>query len=127
MRRFNSRNERCCREGRRGDTPYAPRARDGRCVLMRTLKYHVASSIDGFIAHEDHTVDGFLAEGEHVTDYLAALKTDYDVVLMGRKTYEFGLQYGVTSPYPWLKQYVLSRSMERSPDSQVELVSDNIL
>jgi dihydrofolate reductase len=94
---------------------------------MREIKYHVACTVDGFIAHEDHTVEGFLAEGDHVTDYLASLKSDYDIVLMGRRTYEFGFQYGVTNPYPWLKQYVLSRTMEESPDPNVELVSEKII
>ncbi|HEX5734510.1 MAG TPA: dihydrofolate reductase family protein [Blastocatellia bacterium] len=94
---------------------------------MRKLKYHVAITIDGFIAHEDHTIDGFIGEGEHVTDYLESLRNDYDAVLMGRRTYEFGFQFGVTNPYPWMKQYVLSRTMERSPDPNVELVSHNII
>jgi dihydrofolate reductase len=96
-------------------------------VTMRKLKYHVASTLDGFIAHEDHTIEGFVAEGEHVTDYLESLRNDYDIVLMGRRTYEFGFQFGVTSPYPWMKQYVLSRTMERSPDPDVELVSESII
>jgi dihydrofolate reductase len=94
---------------------------------MRKLKYHVASTVDGFIAHVDHTIGGFSAEGEHVTDYLESLRNDYDVVLMGRRTYEFGFQFGVTNPYPWMKQYVLSRTMERSPDPNVELVSQNVI
>jgi len=94
---------------------------------MRKVKYHVASTVDGFIAHQDHTVEGFLAEGEHVTDYLESLKRDYDAVLMGRRTYEFGFQFGVTNPYPWMKQYVLSRTMGRSPDANVELVSENTI
>jgi dihydrofolate reductase len=94
---------------------------------MRKLKYHVACTVDGFIGHEDHSVDGFVPEGDHVTDYLESLKTDYDTVLMGRKTYEFGFQFGVTNPYPWLKQYVLSRSMESSPDANVQLFSGDVL
>lgn len=94
---------------------------------MRKLKYHVACTVDGFIAHEDHTVDGFVPEGEHATDYLESLKRDYDIVLMGRRTYEFGFQFGVTSPYPWMKQYVLSRTMGRSPDPQVELISEDVI
>jgi dihydrofolate reductase len=94
---------------------------------MRKLKYHVASTPDGFIARKDHTVDGFLAEGEHVTEYLESLKKDYDIALMGRRTYEFGFQFGVTNPYPWMKQYVFSRTMGKSPDPNVELVSENII
>ncbi len=93
---------------------------------MRDLKYHVACTVDGFIAHEDGSVEGFLDKGEHVTEYLESLRNDYDVVLMGRKTYEFGLQFGVTDPYPWMKQYVFSRAMRESPHENVELVSDGI-
>ena len=94
---------------------------------MRKLKYHVACTVDGFIAHEDHTIDGFVQEGEHVTDYFQSLRNDYDTVLMGRGTYEFGIQFGVTNPYPWMKQYVLSRNMVQSPDPNVELVSKDII
>lgn len=94
---------------------------------MRVLKYHVALTVDGFIAHEDGSADGFVYEGEHVTEYLESLRNDYDVVLMGRRTYEFGFQYGVSDPYPWMKQYVFSRTMERSPDPNVELVSENVV
>ena len=92
---------------------------------MRKLKYYVASTVDGFIAHRDHSVNGFLEDGEHVTDYLESLK-HFDVVLMGRKTYEFGLKLGVTNPYPAMRQYVLSRTMKESPDENVELVSENV-
>ena len=94
---------------------------------MRKLKYYVASTVDGFIGHDDGSVGGFLEHGEHVADYLESLKDWFDVVLMGRKTYEFGFQYGVTNPYPWMKQYVISRTMKESPDKNVELVSENIV
>jgi dihydrofolate reductase len=94
---------------------------------MRKLKYYVAVSVDNYIAHEDGTWEGFLPEGEHIPDYLESLKTWFDVVLMGRKTYEAGLKMGVTNPYPYLKQYVFSRTMQESPDENVELVSENIV
>jgi dihydrofolate reductase len=92
---------------------------------MRTLKYYVACSIDGFIAHEDGSFDGFAPDGEPVTDYLQSLKT-YGAVLMGRKTYEVGLNMDVTDPYPHLESYVFSRTMTKSPNESVHLVSDNM-
>jgi len=87
----------------------------------------MASTVDGFIGHKDGSVNGFLEQGAHATDYLESLKTWFDVVLMGRKTYEFGFQFGVTNPYPWMKQYVFSRTMKESPDANVTLVSENIV
>lgn len=61
---------------------------------MRELVYHVATSIDGFIAQTDGGIGGFLMEGSHGDDYLAALREDYDDVVMGRRTYEWGYRYG---------------------------------
>ena len=92
---------------------------------MRTLKYHVASTADGFIAREDGSFDCFPAQGDHVDDYLESLKT-YGAVLMGRKSYEVGLKMGVTDPYPHLKSYVFSRTMNMSPDPRVEIVRGDV-
>lgn len=88
---------------------------------MRTVVYYVSSSLDGFIARADHSVDGFITEGAMVQDYLDSLHNDFDTVVMGRKTYEFGLQFGVDNPYPWLKQYVISSSMSAAPHPEIEL------
>jgi dihydrofolate reductase len=90
---------------------------------MRMLKYHVASTLDGFIARLDGTFDGFPTEGDHVDDFLAS-HASYDAVLMGRKTYEVGSKVGVTDPYPTMKSYVFSRSMKESPDPRIEIVSE---
>lgn len=111
---------------------------------MRKLKYYVACSIDGFIAHIDGSFAGFLTEGEHITDLaetypetfpahfrdamgINAENKHFDTVLMGRKTYEVGSKVGLTNPYPQMKQYVFSRSMKQNPDANVELVSSDAI
>jgi dihydrofolate reductase len=91
---------------------------------MRKLKYHVATTVDGFLAREDDSYDFFPMTGDHVTEYLASFAT-YDTVLMGRRTYEPALKVGVTDPYPALETYVFSRSMKESPNPRVKLVSDD--
>jgi len=111
---------------------------------MRELTYYVACSVDGFIAHTDGSHDGFSQDSEYLTDIFTSfpetvpshlrdvmgIHTEnkwFDVVLMGRKTYEIGFNEGVTNPYPQLKQYLFSRSMKESPDKNVELVSENAI
>lgn len=91
---------------------------------MRKLKYHVATTVDGFLAREDDSYDFFPQTGDHITEYLASLAT-YDTVLMGRRTYEPALKVGVTDPYAPLETYVFSRSMKETPDPRVKLVSDD--
>lgn len=109
---------------------------------MRKLIYYVACTVDGFIAREDGSFDCFLFEGEHFADLIESFPETFpghlreqlgvrseakwfDVVLMGRKTYEVGLALGITNPYPHLRQYLFSRTIAESPDTHVELVSGN--
>ena len=77
-------------------------------------------------ARKDGSFNYFILEGEIVNDYIESLKL-FDIVLMGRKTYEVGLKEGKTNPYRMMKSYVFSRSMKESPDEQVELVSENAI
>ena len=91
---------------------------------MRTLKYVVATSLDGKIAREDGSFDCFAAVGdEHVPDYLESIRS-FDTVLMGRRTYEVGLNAGVTDPYPGLASFVFSSSIGESPDDRVRIISE---
>lgn len=81
---------------------------------MRKLIYHVGTTLDNFICEEDGSISGFLAEGDHIPDYLNSLK-NYDTVIMGKSTYEFGYHYGLkpgAAPYPTMKNYVFSRSIQ---------------
>ncbi|MEM9950057.1 MAG: dihydrofolate reductase family protein [Chloroflexota bacterium] len=95
----------------------------------RKLVYYVAVSIDQFIAHEDETMDGFLTEGQHIPDYLNSLQ-QYDTVLMGRRTYEWGYQFGVEAGQPvptygHMMQYVFSSTMPDSTHEQLHIVRSN--
>ncbi len=91
---------------------------------MRRLAYYVAVTSDGFIAHADGSVEGFLMEGEHVSEFMASLSA-YDTVLMGRATYDFGRSFGVTNPYPTLRQYVFSRTMQQRPDPAIQVIASD--
>ena len=87
---------------------------------MRKLIYHVSTTLDNFICHEDGSIGGFLAEGDHIPDYLESLK-NYDTVLMGKSTYEFGYEFGLkpgVAPYPTMKNYVFSKSIKI--DSEID-------
>lgn len=107
---------------------------------MRTLTYFVACTVDGFIARENGSFDFFPMTGEHLP-FIAAEYPEtipgrlrdaldvhgpnahFDTVLMGRRTYAVGSAIGITSPYPHLRQFVVSRTMTSSPSPDVELVT----
>lgn len=110
---------------------------------MRKLTYYVAATIDGFIAADDGSVDFFPVGGDHgpaitaqypetvptkVREALGidSANTEFDSVLMGRKTLDFGIKTGTTSPYAHLRQFVVSRTMTESPDPAVQLIADPI-
>jgi dihydrofolate reductase len=109
---------------------------------MRELKYFVACSVDGFIVGKDGSLDAFVDDGGYFAELFASYpetcpghlretlgmrgeNRHFDTVLMGRKTYEPGLKIGLSSPYPTLKQYVFSTTMEESPHEDVTLVSED--
>ena len=92
---------------------------------MRKLVYYVATSLDGYISGPNDAIDKFVGEGPLVEHYLRDLQ-DFDTVIMGRKTYEFGYQYGLQPgqpAYPHMKHYIFSDSLVLdNPHSQVQVV-----
>lgn len=111
---------------------------------MRSLTYLVACSVDRFIARDDRSFDYALPDGEHYAMLaerfpemfpthlrdMYGIRTgnkSFDAVLMGRRTYEVGLDLGITSPYSHLEQFVFSKSIRESPDAKVTLVSGDVL
>ena len=80
---------------------------------MRKIVYYVASSLDGYICGLNEDISGFVGEGSGVNRYLEDLK-DYDTVMMGRNTYEFGYRYGLKPgepAYPHMTHFIFSDSL----------------
>ncbi|WP_280511803.1 dihydrofolate reductase family protein [Nocardia farcinica] len=111
---------------------------------MRKLTYYVASTIDGFIATEEGSVDFFPVGGDHgpaitaqypetlptkVRESMGITKRDasFDTVVMGRKTHDFGVRTGTSSPYAHLRQFVVSTTLPEAPDPDLELIADDPL
>lgn len=91
---------------------------------MQSVIYDVAVSIDGYIAGPDGDVSKFAWEGPVVDDYQARL-SGYACAIMGRKTYEFGYQFGLkpgANPYPHLKTIVFSSTLDVPQGSDIEIV-----
>ncbi|OEU86822.1 deaminase [Streptomyces abyssalis] len=113
---------------------------------MRKLTYFIAASVDGFIGRPDGEA-GFFTEyvDEEFFEFLKSefpetmpthgrqpLGIDdlenqqFDTIVQGRASYDLALEAGVTSPYAHMRQYVASRTMEKSPDPAVEIISEDL-
>ncbi|NUS94245.1 MAG: dihydrofolate reductase [Nocardia sp.] len=108
---------------------------------MRKLVYYVGASLDGYIAGPGGEID-FYPLGDDMAAWInarypesvpthirehAGIAPDtpnrhWDTVVMGRGTYEPALEVGIASPYAHLKQYVVSTTLDRVDDPEVELV-----
>ena len=89
---------------------------------MNKIIYYVASSLDGYIAAPNEDVSLFIGEGNGVQQYLNDL-AEFKTVIMGRKTYEFGYQFGLEPgmpAYPHMTHYIFSNTLKF--EKQDELV-----
>ena len=81
---------------------------------MRKIIYYVASSLDGYIAGNNDDISQFILQGEGVEKYQSDL-ANFETVIMGRKTYEFGFQYGLKPgqpAYPNMKHHIFSNTLK---------------
>lgn len=96
---------------------------------MRKVTFGVGNSLDNYIARADGGYD-WLVWSDEIAKVSAAYWKRVDTMLMGRKTYEVALQQGggqaVANPFPHIKTYVLSRTLTKTPDKQVELAGDAV-
>ncbi|GAA2513510.1 dihydrofolate reductase [Streptomyces gobitricini] len=112
---------------------------------MRKLTYFVACSIDGFIGDPDGDAGSFMrfvdgdyltfltteypdtipAEGRKALGLEAVANRHFDAVVQGRGSYQVGLDAGLPSPYGHLREFVASRTIEKSPHPNVEIIADD--
>jgi dihydrofolate reductase len=93
---------------------------------MRKVTFGGANSLDNYIARLDGAVDWLLWSKE-VNEIMREFWKTIDAVLMGRKTYEVALQHskGKKNPYPGIKSYVFSRTLNASTNKAVEIVRED--
>ncbi|MCQ6268627.1 dihydrofolate reductase family protein [Fictibacillus sp. WQ 8-8] len=95
-------------------------------VKERKVIVYIAASLDGFIAKKDDDIS-FLSMVEQPDEdygYREFVKT-VDTVIMGRKTYDKVLTFGIDFPHKERKCYVLSRS-KKDTDENVEFYNGNL-
>lgn len=81
---------------------------------MKKIVYYVASSLDGYIAGVNDDISKFILQGQGVEKYQSDL-AKFKTVIMGRKTYEFGFQFGLKPgqpAYPNMEHHIFSNSLK---------------
>ena len=92
-----------------------------RRVQMRRVTFGGANSLDNFIARKNDDVDWLLWNKE-VTAISREFWRTIDTVVMGRRTYELTAKSG-SGAYPGVKNYVFSRTLKKTSNSKVKLIS----
>ncbi|WP_020109248.1 dihydrofolate reductase family protein [Nocardia sp. 348MFTsu5.1] len=109
---------------------------------MRKLVYYIGITIDGYIAGPADEVDFYPISDDYMQwmmdEFGDALPghvraqagiadaplSKFDSIVMGRRTYEPALAQDITSPYPHLDQYVVSRELSVD-DPAITVIRDD--
>jgi len=90
--------------------------------MSRRLRYHVAVSLDGFIAGPNGEYDWIVMDPS--IDF-AALFKEFDTAVMGRKTYEVLTAQGGHGAMPGLDVVVFSRTLPAAAHRGVRIFNDD--
>lgn len=93
--------------------------------MVLELVYYVAASVDGYIARPDGGLDWLTPYEGGDEDYgYAQFYKSVDAVLMGRKTYEKSLSFGVW-PYPGKPCWVFSHGSAKNVPADVVVTTQS--
>ena len=86
--------------------------------MPKRVRYQVAASLDGFIADPQGGYDWIM--GDDRIDFMA-LSKEFDVAVMGRKTYDLVAAQGGTAMLPGIELVAFSRTLppKREPGLRV--------
>jgi dihydrofolate reductase len=90
--------------------------------VSRRLRYHVAVSLDGFIARPNGDYDWIVADP--AIDFNALYK-EFDIAVMGRKTYAPVAAMEGHGAMPGIQAYVFSRTLAEATYPGVRIVNDD--
>jgi len=88
---------------------------------MRKIILFIATSLDGYIASKDGSVDWLFTDSDYGTS--AFMKT-IDTILMGRKTYEQAVEFGL-GYYKGKRIYIFTKSKKLKAADGVEIVNED--
>lgn len=96
---------------------------------MKKIVYYVAMTLDGYISGPNESIEGYVNEGSGLEKYLNDLK-EFDTVIMGRKTYEFGFKYGLIPgmpAYEHMDHYIFSDTASyENTHTQVKIIKRDL-
>jgi dihydrofolate reductase len=97
-----------------------------RAGRKRKFIVYVAASADGFIARPDGSVDWLdrpNLKGDHG---MGAFYRSIDTCVLGRKTYDVSVKFGMADGYAKKKNYVFSRTVSKAASPKVSFVSEDV-
>ena len=95
-------------------------------VGKRRFIVQVATSADGFIARSDGSVDWLDSPRLKGTYGMGTFYRSIDTCVMGRKTYEQAVKFGMPDGYAGKKNYVFSRTLSKAASRKVSLVNEDV-
>lgn len=95
---------------------------------MKEIHLFIATSLDGFIARENGSLDWLVnIPNPSQTDYgYNEMIENTDVIVMGRKTYDEILDFGIEWPYGNCKTFVVTRKQDFVPSTPNTFVMNKI-